>query len=598
MTVGERKIRTPGEGYDKHPMHEFAEQFVNITESLLEGGMDLYGNVSRAITRPDSYEQLKDYFIENSYDPKYFEKNPEGLEEHVQDMTALFENDREGMMDCMMENATLNTYNPVMGMTFPLHKWILMNMVFDKGGIPKVVANTPKFTISQEERILIDTEGNEIDMYREQNKMTAAIDKTAALTTFEVTLPMTEDVEIVHDKLGGLAGVDHLSIATKVCAVLVEGVQFEVGDFLPDETGFITNKSVVAEEAATKDVWVPVDYTPVPGYHGQDFDRAAMKRFAYKHKVSEGGEVTEKITTDTISIGMKKDRLTIQALNGNVKKVMVQSRLDTSNARRTTCGAKWDSHTIMEEIEPAIPINITISPEEVKDISALYNVNQVTKIMHLIKTILANYKDDKIKMHLDDSYTRLPADQKTYNTFDFAPRVGYDSDHVNWRFATFFDFLNGECQDLLYVLNDPNMTFTVYGDPDLVRMITPDANACSYQSPANIGPVELDFEKTVYMANKRLFNFIGSDKLRRTSQFILILCPNHTQRILYRIYDYQMYMSNEIRNADNPALPAIHAFERWKFVEYTPVQGRIDIENPRGINKDTYNAFPVQLVKQ
>ena len=40
----------------------------------------------------------------------------------------------------------------------------------------------------------------------------------------------------------------------------------------------------------------------------------------------------------------------------------------------------------------------------------------------------------------------LPADQKTYNTFDFAPRVGYDSDHVNWRFSTFFDFLNGEVQ--------------------------------------------------------------------------------------------------------------------------------------------------------
>ena len=128
-------------------------------------------------------------------------------------------------------------------------------------------------------------------------------------------------------------------------------------------------------------------------------------------------------------------------------------------------------------------------------------------------------------------------------------------------------------------------------------MITPDANDCTYQSPANIGPVDLDFEKTVYMSNKRLFNFIGSDKMRRTNEFIIVLCPNHTDRILYRIYDYQMYLSNEIRNADNPALPSLHAFERWKFVEYTPVQGRIKIENPRGINKATYNAVPVQIVQ-
>ena len=321
-----------------------------------------------------------------------------------------------------------------------------------------------------------------------------------------------------------------------------------------------------------------------------------MKRFAYKHKVNNGGTAQESTTSDTLSIAMKKDRMIITSLNGVVKKVKVSSKLDTSNARATTCQATWRADTIIEEIGPAIPINTTISPEEVKDISALYNVNQVTKIMHLIKTVLANYKDDKIKEGLDTSYRRLPSDQKTYNTFDFAPRVGYDSDHVNWRFSTFFDFLNGEVQDMLYVLNDPNMTITVYGDPNLVRMITPDANDCTYQAPANIGPVDLDFEKTVYMSNKRLFNFIGSDKLRRTNEFILVLCPNHTDRILYRIYDYQMYLSNEIRNADNPALPALHAFERWKFVEYTPVQGRIKIDNPRGINKETYNALPVNVV--
>lgn len=595
MRVGERPVKVLGKGYENHPMHAYAEQFVNMAECICEGGGDIFEN-PRAVMRKDQYcDLLKSFFMENSYDPAEFANDPEGLEEHMRDMEALFENDKEALL----ENTPINTINPVIGMSFPLHKWILMNMVFDKGGIPKVVAESEKFTISQENRILIDTEGNEIDMFREQNKMTAAIDKTAALTTFEVTLPMTEDVEIVHDKLGGLAGVDKLSISTKVSAVLVEGVQFEKGDLLPDENGYISNNSKVAETAKTDNVWVEVDYVPVPGYWGQDFDRATMKRFAYKHKVSESGTIKETITQDTISIAMKKDRLIVQSLNGVIKKVRITSRLDTSNARATTCSATWRVDTIIEEIEPAIPINVTISPEEVKDISSLYNVNQVTKIMNLMKTILGNYKDDKIKQNLDESYRRMPNDQKTYNTFDFAPRVGYDSDHVNWRFSTFFDFLNTEVQDLLYVLNDPNMTFTVYGDPDIVRMITPDANDCTYQSPSNIGPVELDFEKTVYMANnKRLFNFIGSDKLRRTSQLIIILCPRNTNQIIYRIYDYQMYMSNEIRNANNPSLPALHAFERWKFVEYTPVQGRIGIENPRGINKETYNALPVQIVKQ
>ena len=45
-------------------------------------------------------------------------------------------------------------------------------------------------------------------------------------------------------------------------------------------------------------------------------------------------------------------------------------------------------------------------------------------------------------------------------------------------------------------------------------------------------------------------------------------------RVIYRIYDNQMYESDKIRNAQNPALPSIHAFERYPIQdeEYPPVQ--------------------------
>jgi hypothetical protein len=67
---------------------------------------------------------------------------------------------------------------------------------------------------------------------------------------------------------------------------------------------------------------------------------------------------------------------------------------------------------------------------------------------------------------------------------------------------------------------------------------------------------------------------------------MIILNPRNSDRICYRIYDYQLYISNEIRNIANPALPAIHAFERWKIIGYQPVQGRISILNPSGIAQD------------
>ena len=66
-------------------------------------------------------------------------------------------------------------------------------------------------------------------------------------------------------------------------------------------------------------------------------------------------------------------------------------------------------------------------------------------------------------------------------------------------------------------------------------------------------------------------------------------------RIVYVIYDYQFYISNEIRKNNNPALPNILAFERWLFDEYQPVQGRIKIANPSGLKPGTTETVPFQV---
>jgi hypothetical protein len=125
------------------------------------------------------------------------------------------------------------------------------------------------------------------------------------------------------------------------------------------------------------------------------------------------------------------------------------------------------------------------------------------------------------------------------------------------------------------------MTVSIVGDPRIVRKIAPKDYA--YQAPANIGPVTLDYTQTIVnTSDNRVYNFVGSDKLRGTNELMIVLNPRNTERICYRIYDYQLYMSNEIRNSANPALPAVHAFERFKCVESFSTQGRITIKNPAG----------------
>lgn len=585
MIIGEAPRQNMSDSYRYDPMHAYVESYVDLAQGILnENATDIYSEPARAFITKSSNEALKQFFVENSYDPAGM--TPDEIEDHIATMEQQYDNDRQGLL----EHVTGSYMNPMIGISIPMHKFILMNMVFDKGSIPKFVARSPKFTISMEYRILVDTEGNELDMFRDQNLMTDAIEKTAAETEFELpALPFTDDNEIVHTYLGGLAGADHLSIETRVSAFKITDQYFEIGDILPDpETGYIEPDGEVATSAGVREVWVRCNYPFTPVYG--EVERGLMANVQYEYKVNNGGVKITKMN-DLISGTMNKDRLNVQVLKGNIKGIRVTSRLDTSGARLTTCSVRWKEKTDIVEIPNAIPIDVTISPEETKDIAALYNVNQVTKLMSMMKTVLGNYKDDLIRRDLDNSYKTMDARSKTYSQFDYAPREGYHGDHVEWRQKTFFDFFDSQMTKLYQVLNDPNMTVTVFGDPDLVRKITPPSY--SYQTPGSIGPVQLDFTKTVVTSDSRVYNFIGSDKLRGSTEFIVILCPKGTDRIIYRIYDYQMYISNEIRNADNPALPNIHAFERWKFVEYQPVQGRINILHPTGLT-DHYDFVQVK----
>jgi hypothetical protein len=558
--VGNRKVADIGRGYMNDPISTYAATFRDLAKNILnESGTDLFSEPSKALLLQGSNETMRNFFVENSADPKGM--TAAEYEDHIAMMNEQYLNDR----DAILEYAPIGGFNPVIGMTFPIHKNILMNNIFDKGAIQKVVATSPKFTISMETRLLITPDGKEIDMFKEQDKMTAAIDATVPVKEIELALPEVGETDILTAI--DAASTDNLSIETRISAIKVVD-EYDVGDELPDGTTATADNNTV-------DRWIPVNHLKfAPNYGG--LERVFVESV---HFVDKDGQEQE----DIISGAMNKNKVQISAMKGLVKAVKLSARKDASNAMLQTCSVAWRVKTDIVEIPSAIPINTPISPEEVKDIGALYQVNQLSKIMSLFKTTLENYKDDKIKQNLDESFAMLPESQKIQSTFDFAPRSGYALDHVEWRHKTFFDYLDTHVTIMLQVLNDPNMTITVFGRPDLIRKITP--TEYTYQTPSNIGPVELDFVKTVVTSDKRTYQFISSQKLKGSDTLIVILSPRNTDRIIYRIYDYQMYVSNEIRNVQNYALPAIHAFERWKFVEYQPVQGRLTILNPTGLSQ-------------
>lgn len=582
MPIGgtRQKVNVAGSGFKKDPLYPYANLFYEAASSILnESGLDIFEEPGKVYRRKSTRDTMRNFFLEDATDTQNPEKDPEEIEDEQEMWEEQFENDASAIF----ENAVLADYNPVVGMALPIHKLILMNNVFDKGAIQKVTAVQPKFTISLERRILVTPDGKELDMFLDQNKMTAAIDSTNPIREFELDLPQTEDDNDIIAEMGG-TNLDNLDIDTYICAVKVENVLIEKGDILPNEEGYIEKGGEIATEEKTMDVWFRVNIRFTPNYGGPNhFERTIYSPVTIRcKKKNDAGEVELVEIKEAISGSMNRNKFNIQNTYGVVNTIRLSAKMDTSNAMLETCSVKWKVDTDIVEIGTSIPINTTITPEEIKDISALYNVNQLTKLMGMFKTAMSNYKDDKIKEELDKSYQRMDERNSFFGKFDFAPRDGYALDHLEWRQKTFMDYLDSYVTRMLQVLNDPNVTVTIFGDPEIVRKITP--KDYSYQAPSSIGAVTLDYSQTIVnQTDKRVYSFIGSDKMRNTNELMLILNPRNSDHIMYRIYDYQLYISNEIRNIANPVLPAIHAFERWKFVEYMPVQGRIQILNPSGL---------------
>lgn len=582
MIAGTRQKTIGGTAYRNDPLYAYAKAFTEAANNILTvENYDLFAEPMRTIRSNGAKEALKEFFCENFVNDDDVTKTAEQLQDMHEDVEAQFEND----ITAMQENAYMSEYAPMVGMALPIHKLILMNNVFSQGGgVQRVQAIQPNFTINMERRILVTPDGTEIDMFLEQNKIADAIDSTAPTKEFDLDLPQLEGATDIVGQLGGTV-TDELSSITHVCGIYVENVYIAEGDFLPDENGWYSNKGQIAtaEDAGLKNIWFRVNVPFTPSYGGPNRNERVLNQpITIQYKKDAAGTV--ETLKDTLFGSMNKSKVALTTLTGKIKKVKLAAKLNTSNAQLDEVYVKWKVDSDYVEIPEATPINTTISPEEVKDVAAMYDSNQVTKVMSMTKTALSEYKDMKMKRFFDQSYAEMDERTSFAGEFDFAPNEGYALDWVTFRQATFMDYLDDLVTRMLQVLNDPNMTVTIYGDPRIVRKVTP--TEYTYQAPANIGPVTLDYTQTIVNnKDQRVYNFVGSDKFRNTNELMIILNPRNTDRICYRLYDYQLYISNEIRNSANPSLPSIHAFERWLLKAYQPVQSRIKILNPSGLRK-------------
>ena len=159
----------------KDSMYGYARKFHEVQENLIkENQIDFGLEPVRALLVPGNREALKEFFVEDcmiggeTRDGRKFDFNHEQVEDEKAMMEQAFNNDIQAIRESAV--AGLATFNPMVGLSLPMHKYLMMNCVFAQA-LPRFVAKSPMWTESIESRFMVNPDGTKIDLAQEQNKI-------------------------------------------------------------------------------------------------------------------------------------------------------------------------------------------------------------------------------------------------------------------------------------------------------------------------------------------------------------------------------------------------------------------------------------------
>lgn len=596
-------------------MYGVTKDWVNRLAAIKqETCIDPVSNPQRALCESAVTNDLLSYYKQWSYnpsDPKFdpkFGGNPDLIQEVEEEMTLFYENDRR----CMCESMAINGFNPTMTFTPPLHKDILMNCVWQQGIIPRLVTNTPTIQVEREVRLLVDpVTGQKFDMFQEQYKIHEAMQAARPMKKCPVAFPHNKTYNFLDMLFGTTGGKstmgvqEHLDTDAHISGIVLQSATVAPGEtvevvvacnhhgtwqLFPDPTdtpvqvaqhfGTYTNTNSAAVTITipttigpdSMAVIVPTRLITYPIIGDSD-------RSGFNHEITVSTATGVK---NVLVSGVYRDDQ-LQVMTDDTTSVagfIFSCRQASSTGTLKSPHGEWIRKTHMERIPEATHIQANVSPEEMKDVSVLYNVNQITKHMSFFATMLEENRDGEAAQFIDDSFRKMPWRKQMSHVFDFNPAFQFVEDHIDWARKAFLPDLDTWVTQMLNIWNDGNVVVNIVGRSDIIRKLTP--TTYTWSTPSQVGPFQLDFVKTVQTSDNRTYQFISSDKMRDQNNLIILLTPKNSERFMYRIYDYQTYVSNELRSAENIYLPAITAFDRWGIFEYQPVQARIRCVNVMG----------------
>ena len=529
--------------------------FLEYVEVLRENNYDPFYNFGEILADPQVYDQYVDSLLETSEDET----------ERLQ-LRQLYDNTREEIL----KESTFNSIAPIQSIIMPLIRKLWAKTAF-KEGINTVVAKVPTMTIKYEEPYIKDRNGNEYPLPDALYNSDDRFEKPAVHGDW---IALADIVTA-----GGWLNLLDLTIIDGVAASAVAGDAIDSSDLM------IYSVEMRVDDGAggTMDVEVVINSR-------LSFDQ----KFYHVCSTVDGNGVTQQ---DIImgSINCDTGQFTMSAVNGIIQRFKFKGTLiQDANTRTDTIGFRIKTKNISIPHGPHLDAPMPIEP--LQDLSALYNIDGVTRTIDLMSQTVATKIDKYIQKFLVDSFNKAAAGTGNYpynafvftGTFDANPTAGYSGSPTSWR-TELRSVIDWWANKLQVHSRFSQGYFVVFGNP-LDMQLIPDIDWQFTGVNRQKGGVGIDYNIGI-MTNTNNYIFIASS-LMPQGKLRMVFNSLADDYYTYRYFAYTFNIQKDYRNSNMPNVPNVMMTKRDLMDEFVPMQIEINILNNDGAVHDSYEIRP------
>lgn len=301
-----------------------------------------------------------------------------------------------------------------------------------------------------------------------------------------------------------------------------------------------------------------------------------------------GTEASPVAIKDTImgSVDLSKGTIEIVTVLGTATKVKIKA-YESSESHRKAKNVSFDMITKDISIGTGTHMEASLPLEFLQDVKAMYNIDGAATVVDLLSQITAQEVDMQIGEFLVKAYDSAPVNYEKY--FNVYPSAQFAINPEDWL-SGLRKVIDRLAEDMKTDFKSYQGQFVIVGHPIDVNLIPNVSWQFTSSAGADDGGVEVQYSLGAISGHSR-YKILSSDLLNEGALYMFFV-PSTNDFKTFTYYPYTFNVVNNYLNTRMTNVPSVMLTKRQTIEEFTPIIGRIVIQNNDGLVYADKAAIP------